>query len=520
MRRRSLFALTGALMLSACALPTLTVTPAALPSAGPGLPGASPGSVLPAAGVAAQAGVTVSGAVKVPAGIIAAGGMNLVAAGSGNLVAAGSGNLVAAGGMNYGLLALSEAPAAGAEVFLADAAGNPIPGLEKVKTDAKGNFTIPGVPPDFTFVVAAEITTIAGKKATFQTLAKPGKLGATVNLDAATTLVASNVLEGQKGSDLGDFNPAIFKTAAETTARNLDDAKLPDFSDRASVRAKMAELIAAVSELKASVDQLRTELSEVKKSLDDLRAALEKPATDAAPPAPGTDPGRLEPPPPTTRPGSPAPDGTQPATCPRVGHQFMVPDPTKVAFIEFKVPTPDKPREQWMNASTAKRDAGYWADVPEGCPLLVLFKNDRGEVVHAIDNFAIRVGAEKQVRFDLPPTGTATSAPGTPRPEDTPRPEGTPSPGVNTGTCTEPRPHRFKLRSTNVAFLLFDVPNSGDPPRHAAEGHLAADGSWEAAVPEGCPHDVKAFDENWQFVGGLKGYVIPAGAAFDHPLAL
>ncbi len=548
MRRRSITALVSAMLLSACTLPAITVAPSGTVVTGPTTPGATPWAVLssgPTTGgvarPAVQNGVTISGAVKVPAGIIAAGGMNLVAA--------GSGNLVAAGGMNYDLLAVDEAPAAGADVFLADAAGNPIPGLDKVKTDDKGNFTIPNVPADFTFVVAAEVTTKDGKKATFQTLTKPGKLGATAVVDAATTLVASNVLEGQKGSDLGEFNPAVFKTAAETTAKNLDADKLPDFSDRASVKARMAQLLEAVSELKESVNQLRSEISEVKKTLEDLRAALAGSRTQPGvapmpgesppptgvfrtppPPQPGESPRTGELPPPTDQPP------TQPTAhdCVPANHQFILPsaeEAANVAYIEFKIPTPDKPRDQWMNASTAKRENDFWSGTPEGCPHLVLFKNERGEVLHAIPDFVIRVGSEKQVRFEKPTTDTGTYTPppttGTYTPPPTtgtytpPPTTGTYTPPPTTGgTCTEPRFHRFTLRNPSDGFLLFDVPNSGDPPHHAAEGRRAADGSWEASVPEGCPHDIKLFDKDWQPLGYLKGYVIPVGAPADLELAI
>ena len=526
MRRRTLAALTGAMMLSACVMPTAQIgtTAAGTASAGPTGPGATPWAVIssgPATGGAPRAaiptGVTVSGAVKVPAGLVAAGGMNLVAA--------GSGNIVAAGGMNYALLALQEEAAGGVEVFLADAAGNPIPGLATAKTDAAGAFEIENVPADFTFVVACQVPTKDGKTATFQTLAKPGKLGATANLDAATTLVAANVLEGQKGGDLGDFNPAVFKTATETTAKNLAPEKLPDFSDRASVKAKMAELIEAVAELKVSVDQLRTEIAEVKKTLEDLKAELAKAQAPAgeAPPA-GTDGTRPDP---TQTPQAPPPTGTAPApggACAPSSHRFLVENREAIAYIEFKVPTPDKPRDQWMTASTAKRDADYWANTPDGCPHLVLAKNESGQVVGMIENFTIPTGAPKDVKLDFRP---ATSTGSSPAPTTSPTtgatkpPSTAPTtgPGGTVAQCTEKRLHRFKTRSTDVAFLLFDVPNSGDPPQHAAQGQLGADGLWEASVPEGCPHDIKGFDRNWQFIGGMKGHVIPIGAPEVYELA-
>lgn len=554
MRRRSITALVSAMMLSACAVPTLKIdTTTSGAPAGPTTPGATPWAVLssaPTLGGAprtpVQTGVTVTGAVKVPAGIIAAGGMNLVAAGSGNLVAAGSGNIIAAGGLNYSLLAVDEAPAAGAEVFLADAAGNPIPGLQKVKTDEKGNFSITNVPPDFTFVVAAEVTTKEGKKATFQTLAKPGKLGATAVVDAASTLVASNVLEDQKGGDLGDFNPAVFKTATETTAKNLAPEKLPDFSDRASVKAKMAAMVEAVTELKQSLTQLRTELSEVKKTLEDLRAELAKAAAANADPTgvaprpgerplpPGSPPpfdptrplasplpGQL--PPPNERPLEPLPSGMEPATCQRAGHQFLLPTGANPASIEFKIPNMDRPVEEWMNAATAKRDTGFWADVPEGCPHFVIFRDDRGTVTFKIENFVIKPGSPKEVRFDVP-ASTTTSPPPTTDPAASPMPSPAPtlspmqSPPPGGTTCSEPRRHNFKVPVAGAHYLKFFLPFSATAtaPQMVAGGQVNADGTtFTLSVPEGCPHDIKAFDATGKFLGGLKAFTIPLGAPLD-----
>jgi hypothetical protein len=172
------------------------------------------------------------------------------------------------------VLSLEEAPLAGAEVFLADAAGQPLPGLRGTTTDDKGRFTLTDVPTGYTFVVAAKARSREGKDVQLQTLAKSGQLGGTVQVDTATTLITAAVVEEQ--GDLGNFNPARFRTAAEQVAANLRGEEPPDLSTRSAIRAKVTLLADRLTELKSLIELVREDLKDLKSSLADLKTELAK----------------------------------------------------------------------------------------------------------------------------------------------------------------------------------------------------------------------------------------------------
>lgn len=229
----------------------------------------------------------ITGLVRGPAGIVAAGGGNVVSAGGGNLIGPAGGNLIGPAGGNMqgrGVLALEEQGLAGVEVFVADAAGKPIPGLPSVLTNAKGGFSIPKVPAGFTYVVAARVKTAAGDATTLKTLAKATTLGTTVDLDVANTLVTTTVVNGREDA-LGEFNAATFQRAVETTAKHLDAKSLPDLADSSAILAHMAALAEEVTELKSAVTELKSMLAKVTERLDQLEAEIK--GRGEASPTPG-----------------------------------------------------------------------------------------------------------------------------------------------------------------------------------------------------------------------------------------
>ena len=106
----------------------------------------------------------ITGTLRVPASLISTSG-SFISYNGGGIVATGGGNIVAQGGGNFLLLDVQAQGVGGAKVFLADAAGNPIPNLPTTQTDAAGRFTLPDVPPNYTFLVAAQAPTPAPKNA-------------------------------------------------------------------------------------------------------------------------------------------------------------------------------------------------------------------------------------------------------------------------------------------------------------------------------------------------------------------
>ncbi|MFN3431539.1 MAG: hypothetical protein ACK46X_16500, partial [Candidatus Sericytochromatia bacterium] len=112
----------------------------------PGMPSSTAllGRPIDAAGrpmaLSSMPGLTVSGIVMAPAGVISAGGANVISAGGANVVSAGGGNVISAGGANWAsgrtVLSLSdEQPVTGAVVHLADMAGRPLAGTAQADSD-------------------------------------------------------------------------------------------------------------------------------------------------------------------------------------------------------------------------------------------------------------------------------------------------------------------------------------------------------------------------------------------------
>lgn len=205
------------------------------------------------------------GVLQVPAPLIGLDGATLIGLDGATLIGLDGATVQPRNG--YRLANLESRPLPGARVFLADAAGQPIPSVADVVTDAQGRFVLPEVPVGLSYVVVGEAKTNGGKPAMFRSLVKVGPAGASTAVDAASTLVTVKVIEGLAGGELGNFNPATFQTAVETIARKLTKETLPDFTDLLSVRTKVDELVQEVADLRNQLGQLREELSRVQETL-------------------------------------------------------------------------------------------------------------------------------------------------------------------------------------------------------------------------------------------------------------
>ena len=190
------------------------------------------GSILEKSGLVAAGG----------GNLVAAGGGNLVAAGGDNLVAAGGGNLVAAGGGNltgapYALMQVDnaadetegptttyderQAPLIGAEVYLADADGNPLTAYRPTISDTTGRYEFNDVPAGLHVVIAVRIRTPGNVGGTMQTITttQAGQNDADVTL--TTTMLSAIMLEDQDGQLLS-FDPATFDAALASLDERLE----------------------------------------------------------------------------------------------------------------------------------------------------------------------------------------------------------------------------------------------------------------------------------------------------------
>jgi hypothetical protein len=167
---------------------------------------------------------------------------------------------------------LAPVPAPRAEVALANAAGQPIAGLYHAQTGDTGGYAIGKLPPDYTYVVTANVPTADGKSVTLESLAKPGR---EANLDLATTLVTMAVTDGLTGVP-GDVDPGTFDDASAAVRAHLTDPDLPSPTDAAAVKAKVAQLAKDDPPLAARLDKLKQQASAPRATPDQLAADVAK----------------------------------------------------------------------------------------------------------------------------------------------------------------------------------------------------------------------------------------------------
>lgn len=251
---------------------------------------AASSATMPAAGTAAapngMAGMAmvkslITGDVMIPAKVLSQNGAGLISNNSGGLVSNNAGSLVSDKGGSLGGMAMSHTaavdngPLANATVYLADAGGSPVPGMPTTTTDAQGHYSLKDIPSGSTFVVIVQRKLDNGKTLSFQTLVRSRDLGATANVDAASTLATAGVLQSAT-SDLGDFKPATFQNATEVVRAKLTDDSLPDFTSRAAVIAKVNELAQTVSELKDALNEIQQDLTQIKEDHMGFRQDIEE----------------------------------------------------------------------------------------------------------------------------------------------------------------------------------------------------------------------------------------------------
>lgn len=286
---------------------------------------------------------SLSGLVIAPAGAVAAGGANVISAGGSNVISAGGSNVISSGGGNLAaraLLAVSEKPLAGAVVYLADAAGEPIAGLSPALSDSRGRFQFFNVPKGYAYVLATRIKTAAGKEVALSTMARIGDGSALADLSAASSVVTSAAVAGL--TDLGALDLARFEAALEAVSQRLGGEAPPDLGDRAAVDAFFQRLQQADPSLKPLLDTVRQSLKDTAAvSLEALKKQLAaetrpvganlQPAAPRPTPTPGTPTPEPLPAPVTATPATPAPTPT-PSPSPNATTAPAQPTPTPTPF--------------------------------------------------------------------------------------------------------------------------------------------------------------------------------------------
>ncbi|MEB3221089.1 MAG: carboxypeptidase-like regulatory domain-containing protein, partial [Candidatus Sericytochromatia bacterium] len=186
--------------------------------------------------------VTVQGVVRVPARLLAEAGGALI------------------GKVRIYRLAQEAAlrPLPGADVHLADARGEALPGLPRVRTDAAGRFELPGVPDGLTYQVIAHAPTTSGGRATLRGLAKPGAGEIAVGL--GTTMVATALLDPSQG--LGQLDQGALQALADRVEAELPASRTPDLARDEAVAASVEAMLAEDAGLRMEVETLKRRLAE------------------------------------------------------------------------------------------------------------------------------------------------------------------------------------------------------------------------------------------------------------------
>lgn len=213
-----------------------------------------------------------------------------------------------------------EVAVAKGEVFLADAAGRALPGIT-VQTSASGGYLLNRVPPGQATMVAVRARAASGASVTLKGLARVGSQGATADVNVATTIATTALLEGQR-EVIGDFDQASYDKLVAKVYQRLDSLTALDLNDDAAMIAQFKRWMAEDAEMTALYDRLRAEVTSPRVSLADQIKALgqaqglptggqlpPRPAATSPSPAPATQA--------TAAPGattSPSPDATPSAT--------------------------------------------------------------------------------------------------------------------------------------------------------------------------------------------------------------
>jgi hypothetical protein len=226
-------------------------------------------------------GVLYSGTALAPSGIVAQGGGNIIS-GNGSAIISGNGSaIVAQGAGNRRVLAGTETPLAGAQVFLADASGKQVAGTQAALTDKQGQYRL-YAPRDGRYLVVVEGVNGAGKPVALQAIVFKG--GEAV-VSGASTCVTATLLDGHSG-DIGPVDATAFAGAVSVVAGKLTDDSHPDWSDRAAIAAftnGIAEVKDLLAGLRAQLDHLQADVNTIKDQLGQLLNPSPTPIPTATP---------------------------------------------------------------------------------------------------------------------------------------------------------------------------------------------------------------------------------------------
>jgi hypothetical protein len=330
------------------------------------------------------------------------------------------GGLVAVGAGNFRALAAGDAPVAGAEVFLADAAGQRLSAFGSTRTDAQGRYTFAQVPRGFTFTVVVRVRDAQGRPVSLETLLTTQGESNRADVSLGTTLAAALLTDGRAGS-MGALTPEKFQALVTQIETKLN---LPAETDLSLPSALLNVALAIVSQdptVQGLVNELKTEIAEVKAPLDTLPTTAPTAAPTTGPTeAPGTAPTDAPTAAPTTSVdgvpsgssgggssgGYPAPTlalgapsyvGLATGLAVVVQHAAAAPNVRVVETIQVRVTSASEPAGELVTLTETGEATGRF----EGTVPFERLYSDLGTLATTADTGKIAVNAEGQIASEL-----------------------------------------------------------------------------------------------------------------------
>jgi hypothetical protein len=301
-----------------------------------------------------------------------------------------------------------ESALAGADVFLADAAGNALPGLHAT-TSSKGTFDLRRIPADYGVEVVAEKREADGRPVTLRTITHTMAQGATANPSIGTTILTLALLQHRTGL-IGVVNTASFNRAVALIYMHLAQGGPVNPADDKAMIALFTSWLATDAELKTLAAELMSEVSSPIGSYDELVAAIARFNGEVTPI--GLKPLA------TPSPASPLPSATASAS-PDAGATASAPTgtPTPSGISGSGSPTPTATDNAATNAATPLPNlqgtvttfaGGNGLSDVDGPLATAHFSTIKGLVLDAAGNIFVSEGTGRRVR-KISTDGTVTT---------------------------------------------------------------------------------------------------------------
>jgi hypothetical protein len=298
-----------------------------------------------------------------------------------------------------------ESALAAADVFLADAAGNALPGLHGT-TSTNGTFDLRRIPADYGLQVVAHKREADGRPVTLRTLTHTSTVGATANPSIGTTILTLALLQHRTGLP-GVVNMTSFNRAVALVYIHLGQGGAVNPADEKAMIALFTGWLATDAELKTLDVELLNEVAVPLGTYEDLLAAIARFAGEATPAGLAPLP---SPSPPSPRPSATA-DAAATASAPTgsptpivLGQASAVPGDAGASAAASTLPLPD------LQGAVTTFAGGNGVGEVDGPLSIARFNGLKGLATDAAGNIFVTEGNGRRIRKITPQGDVSTYA--------------------------------------------------------------------------------------------------------------